>query len=104
MRWSAACICSRASRVAPGFRRRGVRGAQRAWKTQARRAGGHEPSSVPLFPPHQAACCFAVSLMRPQAVFKVFDTEGSGQINRLEFKRGLEKLDFDIPRDQVQRR
>lgn len=42
--------------------------------------------------------------MRPQAVFKVFDTEGSGQINRLEFKRGLEKLDFDIPRDQVQRR
>ena len=37
-------------------------------------------------------CCCA------QAVFKVFDTEGSGQINRLEFKRGLEKLDFEVKR------
>lgn len=26
----------------------------------------------------------------------MFDTEGSGQINRLEFKRGLEKLDFEV--------
>mmetsp|Transcript_66900 Transcript_66900/g.124979 ORF Transcript_66900/g.124979 Transcript_66900/m.124979 type:complete len:193 (+) Transcript_66900:59-637(+) len=37
-----------------------------------------------------------------RAVFKLFDVEGSGQINRLEFKRGLEKVGFDLPREQLQ--
>lgn len=31
----------------------------------------------------------------------MFDTENTGQINRLEFKRGLERLDFDLSRDQM---
>ena len=36
-----------------------------------------------------------------RALFRIFDVDNSGLINRLEFKRGLEKLDIESSRDEL---